>query len=242
MLGQNSELPPPSLTSKREREREQCKRRSACESETELVHTNPLHFNELHSGLKKTGLGGPDMADRSFHLGEQRSGVNSEGHPIDQSTNTRKDEELRTRPEEIFIQVVELLTKACLPPTLSHTYRYGLTKRLLCSTNFSPLSRARVRTSSSTSLLTSQRHARVLQRGSAVYEFTPSSALGGRRAAQWLLSADLSVIGMAHRQELAASPPLPALEQNARHFKHQFFSPFVVSVKLWIQLSRCSVT
>ncbi|KAL5649344.1 hypothetical protein ACJX0J_040153, partial [Zea mays] len=68
------------------------------------------------------GLGGPDMADRSFHLGEQRSGVNSEGHPIDQSTNTRKDEELRTRPEEIFIQVVELLTKACLPPTLSHTY------------------------------------------------------------------------------------------------------------------------
>uniref|UniRef100_A0A804RIX9 Uncharacterized protein n=1 Tax=Zea mays TaxID=4577 RepID=A0A804RIX9_MAIZE len=71
------------------------------------------------------GLGGPDMADRSFHLGEQRSGVNSEGHPIDQSTNTRKDEELRTRPEEIFIQVVELLTKACLPPTLSHTYSGG---------------------------------------------------------------------------------------------------------------------
>jgi hypothetical protein len=71
------------------------------------------------------------MAGRSFHVGAQRSGVNSEGHPIDQSTNTRKDEELRTRPEEFFIQVVELLTKACLPPTLSHTYRYWLTKRLL---------------------------------------------------------------------------------------------------------------
>ena len=40
------------------------------------------------------GLGGPDMADGSFHFGAQRFGVNGKSHYINPPANTGEDEEL----------------------------------------------------------------------------------------------------------------------------------------------------
>lgn len=165
------------------------------------------------------------MADRSFHVGAQRSGVNSEGHPIDQSTNTRKDEELRTRPEEFFIQVVELLTKPCLPPTLSHTYRYGLTKRLLLNKiqSFVPSSGWSELQHFVTDITATRSCAAAGERRLLVY-----SIISSRRKETCSVAADLSVIGNWHgtSSRTRRKPASSCVGAERETFQTPNFSPF----------------